>query len=64
VNGWFYPLREWNWVFIALGVLWVPGARLVEGAWPPPVMFLFGALAISFGIVAAPALSRIINKKS
>lgn len=43
------------------GILWPVAGRLLNGTWPPPEIFLEAIIVILFGVLAAPALKRIIK---
>jgi hypothetical protein len=53
-----YPLREWGWVWIAMGTLWIAGALIEGPVWPPPTITTVGIIVILFGILVAPGYSR------
>lgn len=56
-----YRPREWGWPWILAGILWPVAGRLLNGTWPPPEIFLEAIIVILFGVLAAPALKRIIK---
>lgn len=58
-NG-FYSLRDWAWLWIALGILWPLIERAAEGAWPSASLFALSLLLIVFGAIGAPLIKRLL----
>ena len=57
----FYALREWGWLWIALGILLLVGGCMIDGAWPQPELVLWSLVIISFGAIGAPAIRGLIE---
>ena len=58
----FYPLRDWAWLWIALGAVLPAGAAAMNGTWPQPELFLWSLVIMSFGAIGAPALKGILDE--
>ena len=54
-----YPLREWGWLWIILGVVWSAAPLVMEHAPPDPLFVLLSVLAIAFGVLGWPAMQRL-----
>lgn len=57
-----HPLRDWGWLWIALGILWPIIERVANGVWPSPGLFAISILLIVFGAIAAPAIKANIER--
>lgn len=54
-----YPVREWGWVWIVLGIFGTLAPYGVEGRFPGFIFPVFSVVLILFGIFAWPALRRM-----
>ncbi|MBN9555678.1 MAG: hypothetical protein J0H61_13580 [Alphaproteobacteria bacterium] len=59
-----YPMREWGWVWISLGVFGTLAPYAVEREFPGFIFLVFSAALILFGIFAWPALQRMQKDQS
>lgn len=57
-----YPLREWGWLWIVVGIFWPTVTWLADGARPPAALFVASIIAVVFGVIVAPAIKRIALK--
>ncbi len=53
-----YPMREWGWMWISLGIFGTLAPYAVEREFPGFIFVVFSVALILFGILAWPALQR------